>query len=227
MNSKFWDQLDAVHSRFISLFEKVGKEVSHESYDYFFDKHGWINRAWTSETFRLAHINVVDARQTKGLWMLHCCIFPHIDNPAPIFGFDIIASRHKVTGCFHDFSATQDKNHPMLSEFGQLVSELEWKRERKLPEWAETIFSPYIVAAGNLSNEDELDQLFSMVSETLPFYLQAVGETNKTGNSKIEQNFYCQQQKLNPHNSRAMLNLGLSNDEVTRFINDCMFPEIK
>lgn len=47
-----------------------------------FNQPGWVNRVWTSDAYRRAHVDVVDARETKGLWMMHCCIFPHIHNPA-------------------------------------------------------------------------------------------------------------------------------------------------
>jgi len=226
MNSDFWNKLEHIKELFFETISKNGIEVTHPSYDYFFEKYGWVNKGWTSEQFRLAHINVVDAKQTKGLWMMHCCIFPHFHNPGPIFGFDIIASRHKITGCFHDFSATSDNNHPLIVEFEHAVSPLEWKRERTLPEWAENIFSQHIVAAGNLSKESEIEQLFDMVTSTLPMYIQAIGESNNCGNSHDKQNYYCQQQKLNPHNKRAMTNLSLSANEVEIFINDCMFPEV-
>ena len=42
--------------------------------------------------------DVVDARESKGLWMMHVCIFPNLDNNGPIYGFDVIAGKNKMTG---------------------------------------------------------------------------------------------------------------------------------
>jgi hypothetical protein len=67
-------------------------------------RYSWPNSVYASNSFRRAHIDIVDARESKKLYMLHLCIFPHAYDPAPIFGFDIIAGPSKVTGAFHDFS---------------------------------------------------------------------------------------------------------------------------
>ena len=69
-----------------------------------FNKPGWTNRTFSNDFIRRAHIDIVDARETKGLWMLHLCVFPQLTNGGPIYGFDIIAGKKKVTGAFHDFS---------------------------------------------------------------------------------------------------------------------------
>ena len=34
---------------------------------------GWVNRTWKNEFIRRAHVDVVDVRETKGLWMV--CMF--------------------------------------------------------------------------------------------------------------------------------------------------------
>ena len=127
-----------------------------------FNQPGWINRVWTSKDYRRAHVDVVDARETKGLWMMHCCIFPHIHNPSPIFGFDVIAGKNKITGCFYDYSAAGDAEHPMMDWFGVEVEKLEWRKTRELPDWARLIFSKHMVAAGNVSEPHELDQIMNM-----------------------------------------------------------------
>ena len=35
-----------------------------------FNKKGWVNRTWKNDSIRRAHVDVVDARETKGLWMM-------------------------------------------------------------------------------------------------------------------------------------------------------------
>jgi phycocyanobilin:ferredoxin oxidoreductase len=208
-------------------FNNTGQEIVEPGMERF-NQPGWINRVWTSDKYRRAHIDVVDTRDTKGLWMMHCCIFPHIHNPAPIFGFDVIAGKNKITGCFHDYSKAGDPNHPMMDWFAHEVSKLEWRRERALPEWATNIFSKSMVAAGNVQDPEELQQITDLVKTTVEHYLSTVAETNNTTIDTTEaQNYYAQNQKCNPHTPRVMASLGLDPEDIRVFIQDCLFPEIR
>ena len=155
-------------------------------------------------------------------------MFPHTNDPSPIFGYDVIAGKNKITGCFHDFSSTGFPTHPLIEWFGDEVSKLEWRKTRELPDWAQRIFSRNMIAAGNVSKEDELDQIMNMVVRNLDHYLECVGETktdyiDNTG----MQNIYCENQKLNPHTPKVMTSLGLNEDDVRVFIDECLFPEIR
>jgi phycocyanobilin:ferredoxin oxidoreductase len=162
--------------------------------------------------------------------MMHCCVFPHLDNPAPIFGFDVIAGKNKITGCFIDYSPSGDANHPMIEYFGDEVSRYDWHKPRALPEWAQRIFSPHMVAAGNVSDESELKQIASLADILINHYVETVGETKGTADIatvKAAQNFYAQNQKQNPHTPKVMVSLGLSEEDVTAFVQECLFPEIR
>ena len=224
--SRVWDTLIQIQHLLEESFNATGKEVFEPGMNRF-NQPGWVNRVWSSESYRRAHVDVVDARETKGLWMMHCCVFPHTHNPAPIFGFDVIAGKNKITGCFIDYSPTGDMEHPMIEYFGKEVSQYEWNKKRKLPEWAELIFSEHMVAAGNVSDENELTQLTSLAHILVNHYLKTVAETNNTTNNTSEsQNFYCENQKKNPHTPKVMVSLGLSEEDVQVFIQDCLFPEI-
>jgi hypothetical protein len=44
---------------------------------------------------------------------------------------------------------------------------------------------------------------------------------------KQGQNYYCEQQQQNPHVPRAMLSLGLPEDDVKTFLADNLFPIVK
>ena len=227
MESKVWETLIEVQDLFIEQFTKTGTEQFEPGMDRF-NQPGWINRVWASNNYRRAHVDVVDARETKGLWMMHCCIFPHIHNDAPIFGFDVIAGRNKITGCFYDYSSAGNKEHAMLEWFAGESNRLEWNRTRKLPDWAERIFSPSMIAAGNVSNQEELDQIIAMAKKGIQHYLSTVGETNNTANNTTQaQNYYCENQKQNPHTPRVMVSLGLSEEDVKVFIHECLFPEMR
>jgi phycocyanobilin:ferredoxin oxidoreductase len=224
--SKVWDTLIDIQHLLEDAFNRTGNEIHEPGMDRF-NQPGWVNRVWTSKDYRRAHVDVVDARETKGLWMMHCCIFPHTHNPAPIFGFDVVAGKNKMTGCFHDFSKAGDPEHPLMDWFAEEAQKLDWNKTRKLPDWAERIFSPSMIAAGNVQDEEELEQIFSMARRNLEHYLESVGETNNTANNTTEaQNFYCENQKQNPHTPKVMVSLGLSEEDVQVFIQECLFPEI-
>jgi len=225
-SSKVWDTLINIQTLLESEFGRTGTEIFEPGMDRF-NQPGWINRVWTSDRYRRAHVDVVDARNTKGLWMMHCCIFPHTHNPAPIYGFDVVAGKNKMTGCFHDYSPAGDQFHPMIDWFGQEVSKLEWRKPRALPDWAKRIFTEHMVAAGNVSDETELDQITEMARTTLSHYLETVAETNNTAvDTTTFQNYYCDNQKQNPHTPKVMASLGLNEADVTAFIQECLFPEI-
>ena len=227
MESKVWDTLIEVQHLLEDKFNETGTEVFEPGMDRF-NQPGWVNRVWTSDAYRRAHVDVVDARTTKGLWMMHCCIFPHTHNPAPIYGFDVVAGKNKITGCFHDYSAAGDKQHPMMDWFSDYVDNLEWRKVRELPEWATNIFSKSMVAAANVQDETELEQIIAMAKDTLEHYLSTVAETNNTAQDTTEaQNYYAYNQKQNPHTPRVMVSLGLSEEDVEHFIQDCLFPDIR
>lgn len=227
--SKVWETLIGVQETFEAAFDKTGNEIQEPGMDRF-NQPGWVNRVWASDKYRRAHVDVVDARDTKGLWMMHCCIFPHLKNDGPIFGFDVIAGKNKITGCFHDYSATQNPHHVMIDGFGEEVAKLDWRKQRELPEWAKAIFSDHMVAAGNVSNEDELEQIFNMAEHNVHAYLDEINFFNDQGDSeagKEAQNRYAFYQKQNPHTPRTMTALGLDEEDVRVFIQECLFPDIE
>ena len=224
--SKVWNTLTDIQLLLEDKFNSTGWQIKEPGMDRF-NQPGWINKVWSSDKYRRAHIDVVDARDTKGLWMMHCCVFPQLHNSAPIFGFDVVAGKNKITGCFIDYSPTTDRNHPMINYFGEEVSRYEWHKPRALPEWAQRIFSPHMVAAGNVNDESELAQIESLAHILINHYLETVGETNySVPDATFEQNYYAQNQKQNPHTPRVMASLGLNEEDVRVFIQDCLFPEI-
>jgi phycocyanobilin:ferredoxin oxidoreductase len=227
--SEVWNNLINIQDFLITQFDKSGTEIQEEGMEIY-NKNGWINRVWTSNSYRRAHIDVVDARNSKGLWMMHCCVFPHLENNGPIFGFDVIAGKNKMTGAFLDFSPTVEKNHIMIEELGHYVSNLNWKKERELPDWAKAIFSNHMVAAGNISNIDEITQVTIMVNDMITFYLDDIEKYNNLCSAEesiLSQNNYAYYQKQNPHTPKTMTALGLDEIEVKNFIENCLFPKIK
>lgn len=227
--SEVWDTLVQIQDRLIERFDATGTEIEEPGMDRF-NQPGWINRVWSSENYRRAHVDVVDARDTKGLWMMHCCVFPHLDNDGPIFGLDVIAGKNKITGYFHDYSPTTNAVHEMIEGFGGEVAKLEWRKPRELPEWAKAIFTEHMVAAGNVNSTEELEQLLDLSFASIDEYLNYIGSFNNVGNEeagKDAQNRYAHFQKQNPHTPRTMTSLGLDEEDVRVFVQECLFPDIE
>jgi len=227
--SEVWNTLIKIQDRLIERFDDTGKEIEEPGMDRF-NQPGWINRVWSSENYRRAHVDVVDARDTKGLWMMHCCVFPHLHNDGPIFGLDVIAGKNKITGYFHDYSPTTNPANEMIEAFGDEVAKLEWRKPRELPEWAKAIFTEHMVAAGNVNSDEELQQLLDLSFESIDNYLEYIGAYNDIANEQVgkdAQNRYAHFQKQNPHTPRTMTSLGLDEEDVQVFVQECLFPDIE
>jgi len=220
-----WQKAEACGDRVVQLLQGIGPAVDHPSNPP--TTFGWHSYIHSSDRVRRAHVDIIDARETHKLWIMHCCIFPHVNDNSPIFGFDIISGPSRISGAFLDFSFAGVNDHSMMKWFDQRVTNLNWKKERQLPDWAAAIFSPAMVAAGAITDEQEVDQLTGLGVECLEYYLEHVGrQRNDHKDSYHEQNNYCINQKRNPHTPRTMNILGLTPDQVTEFFEHLMFPEL-
>jgi phycocyanobilin:ferredoxin oxidoreductase len=232
--SELWDKLVTCQNNIIDMFDNYGTEFAEEGLDYFNQPdNGWINRVWHNDNIRRAHIDVVDARDSRGLWMMHVCIFPQLHNNGPIYGFDVIAGKNKMTGAFHDFSPLggpngDGVNHNMVEWFEDMVQDYVPSKKRELPEWALNIFSGSMVAAGNVSDLREADTIIDLAQNTLKVYLEVIGDHNNSGEPSMVlegQNWYCHNQQQNPHTPKVMKRLGLNEADVERFCTDMLFPK--
>lgn len=218
-----WDQLIDFQNEVVKHFDSKFERYSEDGLERF-NYAGWANLTWRSDKFRRIHLDVVDAREEKKLWMMHICAFPVLTSGAPIYGFDVISGKSKVTGAFHDFSVV-DKMHPALKYFEEKVSGLEWSKERVLPEWAKAIFSKNMIAAGNIQEPEELSKLLKVVEETTHWYFNDMDMWMQYL-SRDAHNRYAHFQKQNPHTPRTMKSLGLNEEDVDQFVNNCLFPEV-
>lgn len=230
MVSTIWSKLIDCQEEIIGIFNEQATETDEPGLDYFNrPDSGWINRVWSNDSVRRAHIDVVDARDTKGLWMMHVCIFPTLDNPAPIYGFDVIAGKNKMTGAFHDFSPSADPDHPMIEGYYESVEHFIPEKQRELPEWARNIFTGKMLAAGNVKSDEEATEIIRIALDNLRAYFAEVGATKGEGDQTIvaaSQDYYCHNQQQNPHTANVMKSLGLPEDDVDRFCTDMLFPKL-
>ena len=226
--SEIWDKLIECKDEIINIFEERATEFEEPGLAHF-NNDLWINRVWRNDDVRRAHIDVVDARDTKGLWMMHVCVFPVLNNDAPIYGFDVIAGKNKMTGAFHDFSASATLNHPMIDGYKEAVADFIPKKQRQLPEWATNIFTDKMLAAGNVNTVEEAVAIIQLAQDNLRAYFDEVGEFTGQGIREeviAAQNYYCHNQQQNPHTPRTMKSLGLNEEDVDRFCTDMLFPKI-
>ena len=184
------------------------------------------DKEYSSMRYRRAHISTIDARETKKLYLLHVTVFPHLNDPSPIFGFDIVCGPTKVSGAFHDYSIAGDKSSPMWLWFNAKVAMEEWNKPRELPEWGKQIFSPAMVAIGAVG-EEELDKFIQLGLETLDFYLSNVGFGQQDiATYEMAQNRYCRYQKQNPRTSASLQHLGFTEEEANNYVRTKLFPEV-
>jgi len=226
--SVIWDRLIECKDEIINIFEERATEYQEPGLAHF-NNDLWVNRVWRNDDVRRAHIDVVDARETKGLWMMHVCVFPVLTNGGPIYGFDVIAGKNKMTGAFHDFSASADIDNPMIAGYKESVADFIPTKQRQLPEWATNIFSDKMLAAGNVSTEEEAVAIIELAQNNLRAYFDEIGEFTGEYSSDIVtacQNYYCHNQQQNPHTPRTMKSLGLNEADVDKFCTDMLFPKI-
>lgn len=226
--SVIWDRLIECKDEIINIFDASATEYEEPGLAHF-NNDLWVNRVWRNDDVRRAHIDVVDARDTKGLWMMHVCVFPVLTNGGPIYGFDVIAGKNKMTGAFHDFSASADIDNPMIAGYKEAVADFIPTKQRQLPEWATNIFSDKMLAAGNVSTEEEAVAIIELAQDNLRAYFDEIGEFTGEYSSDIVtacQNYYCHNQQQNPHTPRTMKSLGLDEADVDKFCTDMLFPKI-
>jgi len=72
--SEIWDKLIDCEQKIIAKCASLGKENFDDP------EFDWLNKVYEGEHFRRAHIDSVDARDSKGLYMTHICVFPNFDN---------------------------------------------------------------------------------------------------------------------------------------------------
>lgn len=218
--SLIWNEISDLAVKIENKFNETGSKINGIE-----EKYSWYNNIYTSKLYRRAHIEIVDKRSTHKIYILHCTIFPHINDPSPIWGFDAVCGQNKITGAFHDFSLTNTDDNSIFKWFEKRTKNLNWNKPRQLPEWAKQIFSPAMIAAGNLQDIEEINQLKNIALESLTYYLENIGSATESNYTEY-QNRYCFFQKQNPHVLNSMVSMGIDKKEITNFIEETLFPEI-
>lgn len=201
------DYLDNVAREFCSIIAAHPGSTPIYTKDY-----GWENHRWTSPTFRMGHVEIFNQNR---FMVVHCCVFPHVTDPSPIFGFDVIAGESKVTGLFWDLSPTVLPSTP----FTRLLIE----RPRQRPEWGD-IFGEHWIACRPTG--DDLIAITDDAKTVLSEYLSKLNTaTIESRDVIMAQNRYCLQQRKNEHTVKAIKNL-LGDELAEEFITTVLFPTV-
>jgi len=214
-----FDKLIAASEEMRTMLEISTDTKRHHDFDWPAISYG------PCEKFRRADLDIIDAIEDRKLWMMHLVIYPHLDDGSPLFGFDVIAGPKKITGAFHDFSPI-DKSSYIIPKFEENVKDFIPSKKRELPQWALNIFSGHMLSAGNVREEEEVDKILALAVKNLQLILDELPNRVDGADWSIEHDWYCHNQKQNPHTPRVMESLGVDPVTVRRYIDECLFPEL-
>jgi len=204
----FINYLDEVARDFCTIIAGQPNSETVPTKDY-----GWENHRWTSPKFRIAHVEIFNQDR---FMVVHCCVFPHVTDPAPIFGFDVIAGESKVTGLFWDLSPTVLPSQPFTT--------LPIERPRQRPEWGDIFGENWIACR---PTGDELIAIADDAKLVLAQYLDSLTpDTHLSANIIAAQDRYCIQQRKNEHTVKAIKNL-LGDELATEFMTTVLFPTVQ
>jgi phycocyanobilin:ferredoxin oxidoreductase len=181
----------------------------------------WDNTLLRAQRFRRAHVELFSV--PGRVCVLHVCVFPHLDDPAPIFGFDMIAGPARVTGLFLDLSpVTAAPPAPRLRDFARPDSLDNFAAPRALPDWGD-IFSPDVLAI-RPADGDEIVRAIALARRALEGVLAL--PRRRDGPSRdiaAGQNRYCLGQLRNTHTPRMLAGF-IGAAPARRFIAEVLFP---
>jgi len=184
----------------------------------------WHNAIFSGTHLRRAHVERFEIEHHFSV--LHVCIFPHIDDPSPIFGFDMIGGRAQATGAFLDFSpATLAPPAPSLTEAISATALASFTQKREKPAWG-GIFSDDFLAIRPACMQ-EAEAAIGIAETALIYYLGRVASDppvrTQDGAPAIGQAAYVRAQRQNPHTARMLARY--TNEQAARhFIETVLFP---
>ena len=86
-----------------------------------------------------------------------------------------------------------------------------------------------MLAAGNVNTEEEAVAIINIALNNLRAYFDEIGDYAHTATEDDTikaQNWYCDNQRQNPHTPNVMKSLGLNEAEVDLFCTDMLFRKI-
>ena len=181
----------------------------------------WRNWLFESALFRRAHVELFEI--PAHFAVVHLCVLPHIGDPAPIFGFDMIGGRAQATGIFLDFSAVaQRADTPVLSDVISQAERSQFMEPRAAPDWGH-VFSPDFFAI-KPADPAEITAALILARRGLNHYLRHLGGCRIADPAIIAgQSAYALAQRRNPHTVR-MLTRYVGAEAARDFVEEILFP---
>lgn len=180
-------------------------------------EYPWRNEVWSSDKFRRAH---VEEFISPSICVLHVVIFPHMGDPAPIYGFDVVTGMKKPAGCYVDLSPSVD-DWTNWRDLVTLPSDV--PQNKKLPEWS-TVFSEDFIA---IPPRDELhmEEMFDYGIRLLEFYLSKLKQ--KSVDPVLVYNAHKHYSKMQRNNAKTMqiLTRMIGEESANTFMNTVLFPD--
>lgn len=195
-------------------FEKAIQQIPKHTMRLYTEDFGWYNMRFSSEIFRLAH---VERYSDAKIEVLHVTTFPHQWSPEPIFGFDVICADNKVIGAYMDLS-------PGLISYN-FDLDITFEERKPLPEWA-TVFSDKFILLKPIS-DDEFMKFVTWTLDKYTWYLEQLlhGRIGDYEEIIAKQNTYCEVQAKNPR-TYNVLKAKLGHERATYFMEQILFPRI-
>ena len=171
------------------------------------EDYGWANHVWSGR-FARGHVELL----TGPLAVLHVTVFPWTDDPAPIYGFDIIAGPEKASGAFLDLTPTVEQWEPLPAPI--------FRSPRPVPDWGG--FSPHFLAIHPV-DAAEVTAVLTLAEDTLAVYLARLGRRMDDPCIVAAQHVYCMMQRGNPKTMQVLTRL-LGEDRARAFMDEVLFP---
>jgi phycocyanobilin:ferredoxin oxidoreductase len=180
-----------------------------------FPEFPWKNQIWRSNKFRRAH---VEEFVSPAISVLHVTVFPHLDDPSPIYGFDVVTGAKKPAGGYIDMSPSVETWNGWRSWIPFDVPP-----NKAIPEWG-TCFSDEFVAIP-LRDSAHLEELLKYGVSMLSEYLNRI-QQNKVAQEQVveRQLYYCQQQRNN-QKTMQILERMIGLERANLFMNEVLFPD--
>jgi phycocyanobilin:ferredoxin oxidoreductase len=188
-------------------------------------RFAWRNVIATAPTFRRAHLEWLEV--PGRLAVLHLCVFPHLDDATPVFGFDVVAGHARISGMFLDLSPTlAAPPRPGLSELVGAAALTGFAQPRGRPEWGD-VFSDDFLAI-RPQDADEAVRVVALADRAFAGLLAALSRPAR-GVADVAavtagQAHYAAAQRRNTHTLRVLSNL-VGATAAACFVTESLFPD--
>jgi hypothetical protein len=184
----------------------------------------WRNLILTGPAFRRAHLEWLEV--PGRLAVLHLCIFPHLRDPSPILGFDVVAGQARISGIFLDLSPVVTPSpRPGLADLVAPAALDGFTEPRVRPVWGD-IFSPDFLAI-RPHGDAEVARAIALADRALAGLLGVVAGESAGGDARAiaaGQTRYVLAQRRNPHTARMLAGL-IGEPAARQFVVRSLFPD--